>query len=55
MIDYFERVEADILLEKEVNVQNLDAHYQEMLDFVVKRKFKCLHTLKTNIRQSITS
>ena len=48
VIDYFERVEADILLEKEVNVQKLIAHYQELLDFVAKRKVKCLHNLKTN-------
>ena len=48
VIDYFERVEADIVLEKEVNMQKLVAHYQKLVDEVHERKVKCLHNLKTN-------
>ena len=48
VIDYFERVEADIELEKEVNVQKLLAFYQKLVDEVHERKVKCLHNLKTN-------
>ena len=48
VIDYFERVEADILLEKEVNMQKLLAYYQKLVDEVHERKVKCLHNLKTN-------
>ena len=48
VIDYFERVEADILLEKEVNMQKLIAFYQKLVDDVHERKVKCLHNLKTN-------
>ena len=47
---YFERVEADILLEKEVNIQKLIAHYQKLVDEVREYKVKCLHSLKTNKR-----
>ena len=46
--DYFERVEADILIEKEVNLQKLHAHYQKLVDEVHERKVKCLHNLKAN-------
>ena len=48
VIDYFERVETDILLEKEVNMQKLLAYYQKLVDDVHERKVKCLSTLKTN-------
>ena len=48
VIDYFERVEADILLEKEVNMQKLAAHYQKLLDEVHERKARCLNSLKIN-------
>ena len=48
VIDYFERVEADILREKEVNIQKLNAFYQELVDSVHERKIKCLHNLATN-------
>ena len=47
MIDYFERVETDILLEKEVNVQKLDTYYQKVVDEVQERKIKCLQNIKT--------
>ena len=48
VIDYFERVEADILVEKEVNVQKLVTYYQQLVDKVHERKVKCLHHLKAN-------
>ena len=48
MTDYFERVEADILLEKEVNMQKLDTYYKELVDDVHERKIKCLQDIKTN-------
>ena len=48
VIDYFERVEADILLEKEVNMQKLLAYFKELVDDVHERKVKCLHNLETN-------
>ena len=51
VIGYFERVEADLLLEKEVNMQKLNAYYQQLVDEVHKRKVKCLHNLKTNKTQ----
>ena len=51
VIGYFERVEADILLAKEANHQKLNAHYQELVEEVHKRKVKCLHNLKTNKTQ----
>ena len=35
--------------EKEVNMQKLVAHYQQLVDEVHGRKFKCLHNLKTSI------
>ena len=47
-IDYFERVEADILLEKEVNMQKLAAYYQKLVGDVHQRKVQCLHSLKIN-------
>ena len=50
VIDYFERVEADILLEKEGNLQKLLAYYQNLVDDVNERKVKSLHNLKTNKR-----
>ena len=48
VIDYFERVEADILREKEVNIQKLNAYYQELVDSVHVQKVKCFHNLATN-------
>ena len=48
VIDYFERVEADIVQEKEVNMKKLVAYYQKLVDEVHERKVKCLHSLKTN-------
>ena len=48
VIDYFERVEADILLAKEVNIQKLNAYYQELVEGVHERKVKCLRNLATN-------
>ena len=46
VIYFFERVEADILLEKEANVQKLDTHYQKLVDEVHERKVKCLQDIK---------
>ena len=48
VIDYFERVEAEILLEKETNLQKLLAYYQKQVDEGHARKVKCLNNLKTN-------
>ena len=48
VIDYFERVEADIVLEKEVNMQKLVSYYQKLVDELHERKLKCLHCLKTS-------
>ena len=48
VIDYYERVEADIVLEKEVYMQKLLAYYQKLVDEVHERKVKCLLNLKTN-------
>ena len=50
VIDYFERAETDILLEKEANIQKLVIYYQKLVDEVHERKLKCLHDLKTNER-----
>ena len=46
--DYFERVETDILLEKQANVQKLDTHYQKLVDEVNERKIKFLQDITTN-------
>ena len=48
VIDYFERVEADILLEKEFNIQKLVDYYQTLVDRVRERKDECLRRLNTN-------
>ena len=48
MNDYFDKVEADIVQEKEVNLQKLLAYYQKLVDGVHERKVKCLRNLKTN-------
>ena len=48
VIDYFERVEAEILIEKEANLQKLLAYYIKLVDDVHERKSMCLHNLKTN-------
>ena len=48
VIDYFERVAADIAQEKEVNVQKLVSYYQQLADKVHERKVQCLHNLRTN-------
>ena len=47
-IDYFGRVNADVLLEKEVNEEKLAAYYQQLEDHVQEQQSKCLHALKTN-------
>ena len=47
VIYFFERVEADILLEKEANVQKLDTYYEKLVDEVHERKIKCLQEIKT--------
>ena len=48
VIDYFERLEAEIQLEKEVNVQKMIDHYETLVDDVHERKAQCLANLKTN-------
>ena len=48
VIDYFERVETDILLDKEANMQKLTAHYGYLLDEVHERKVACLQHVKAN-------
>ena len=48
VIDYFDQSEADLLQEKEVNLQKLLAHYQELVDDFHERKAQCLHNLKTS-------
>ena len=50
MIDYFQQAEADLLQEKEVNLQKLFARYQKLVDDMHERKANCLHNLKTNTR-----
>ena len=47
VIDYFEKVEANILLVKENQQQKIDAYFKELVDEVHKRKIECLHDLKT--------
>ena len=47
VIYFFERVEADILLAKEVLAQKLDTYYQTLLGRVHEQKIKCLQDLKT--------
>ena len=46
--DYYAKVEADVLRDKEVKQQELLDHYQKLVDSVQDRKAKCLHNLKTN-------
>ena len=53
VIDYFEQVEADIVLEKEAHLQKVHAHYQKLVDRVHVRKSRCLHNLKTNKKLAI--
>ena len=48
VIDYFQQVEADILLEKELKQHELDIYYQKLVDAVHERKVKCLQNLNTN-------
>ena len=48
VIEYFDRVQNEIVLEKEVNLQKLLAHFQKLEDEVHERKVNCLHNLKTN-------
>ena len=48
VIDYFDGTEAGLLQEKEVNLQKLLAHYQELVGKVHERKAQCLHNLKTS-------
>ena len=42
VIDYFERIEADIVLEKDSTLQKLIAYYQKLVAEVHARKVKCL-------------
>ena len=46
VIDYFERVEADIRMDKEANMQKLISHYQKLVDKVQERKISCLRSRK---------
>ena len=46
VIDYFERLEAEILLEKEINIQTMVDHYQTLVEDVHERKARCLSNLK---------
>ena len=47
VIEYFERVKAEILLEKEVNMQKFVAYYQQLVYEVHERKVQCVHNLRT--------
>ena len=47
VIDYFERVEGDILEEKETKQQELNAYYRQLVDRVHERKVECLQSVKT--------
>ena len=47
-IEFFKQVEADIQLEKEVNLEALIAHYEKLVDEVRERKARCLDNLKIN-------
>ena len=49
-IDYFEKVDAQIQVEKELKQQELTAYYQKLVAEVHQRKAKCLNNLKTNQR-----
>ena len=51
VIDYFERVEAEIAQERENNMQKLIAHYQKLTDEVREHKLQCLHKLTTSNRK----
>ena len=46
VLDYFERLEADIVVEREANMHRLSAHYEQLLDEVHERKAKCMHAAK---------
>ena len=46
VIDYFDKVVADIELDKDSTFQKLIAYYQKLVDEVHERKTKCLHHLK---------
>ena len=48
VIDYFGRVEADILLEQEINQKKLTTFYKSQLHQVHAQKVKCLQNLTTN-------
>ena len=47
-IDFFGRVEADIVLEKETATTKLIAHYEKLVCDVRERKAKCLNNLSMN-------
>ncbi len=47
VIDYFERLEADILQEKETKQKELNAYYKKLVESVHERKVKCLRNVKT--------
>ena len=46
VLDYFERVEADIQQEKEVNIQKLIDYYQTLVNDVHERRAECLRNLE---------
>ena len=48
VIDYFKKVEANVLLEKEANLQKLLDYYKKLVEDVHERKIKCLENFKTN-------
>jgi hypothetical protein len=49
-IDYFEKVEAQIQVEKELKQRELTAYYQKLVAEVQQRKITCLNNLRTNHR-----
>ena len=48
VIDYFQQVEADILLDKEINMRKLVTFYEELVDKAHARKIECLNNLRMN-------
>ena len=48
VIDYFDQAEANLLQEKDNNLQKLLTYYQKLVDDLHERKAQCLHNLKTS-------
>ena len=48
VMNLFEQIAANILQEKELNIQKLVAYYDKLVEDVHARKVKCLHNLKIN-------